>query len=416
MLTNKMLTASAAETGSIIVSIGTPSTTTSDITLGNPAIASDGVVVAIRVTATPAPIEVIKFDFDGNLLWKRRLSFSSQMSNLSNVQVDSSDNVYISISGRNSGSINSVVLVKYNSSGVLQWQRKLTAADSIVQTELCLDNSGNPIIACTANVTVEVIKYNTSGTLQWRRRLTVASGNNTVNSAVSDASGNIFVGIQSGSSGSFRANIVKYNNSGVLQWQSQYYLGATGGPKIDIGSVGSIFSTQYITSGGQKGCIAKLDSSGTLVSSYTINGTQGGTNLKCAEGSVFVPILSEGTLIELDESLSITTQRRTYGTVGGTSTGAAYGANKVGTLVVYGGYASQTSTGNEGVFLLTNDYSAATGTYGWITHDNQSYSLTSATLTNTAGPFTDAAGSFTDAAGDITDAAGSLTLTVYPKD
>ena len=91
--------------------------------------------------------------------------------------VDSNNNCYV---GGIYGTSTTGFISKYNSSGVLQWQRKLSQNGSSYGYGIALDSSNNVFI--TGQLTdstrsnMLVAKYNTSGTLQWQRNLYENSG------------------------------------------------------------------------------------------------------------------------------------------------------------------------------------------------------------------------------------------------
>lgn len=379
-------------------------------------------VGSLSVAGSPNTAEIVKFDVSGSTIWNRKLSLSTFLNAYCHVEVHTSNDVYVLLLGRNSGSNNWVVLVKYNSSGAIQWQRKISDSANIANHHLALDASGNPIVGATRTSTpssAEIIKYNGSGSVQWRRRLSVSSGICSISGIKCDSSNNIFVGVTSGSSPSFRGNIVKYNSSGVLQWQTQYFLGSTSGSMIAIDSSGNIYTAGYVSSGSQIACVAKHNSSGSATSAITLSGSNQPASSIFADnsGNIYLAYAyPSGALLKLNSSLSILWQKSIYGTAGGSTAGRAYNAKSNGDgLLLYAGSATQTSTGYEAVFGTFTDDGAGSGTYGWMTYGDISWATTSVTLTNTSGTFTDAAGGLSDSAGDATDAAGTVTSATYTR-
>lgn len=103
-------------------------------------------------------------------------------------------------------------LIKFNTSGVVQWQKD--GMGSRVN-DIFVDSSDNVYAASTKTGVgaAQLYKYNSSGTLQWSREHGA-----TLRSVVVDASGNVFVtGFLNTSDISTR----KYNSSGTLQWSKR---------------------------------------------------------------------------------------------------------------------------------------------------------------------------------------------------
>ena len=69
---------------------------------------------------------LMQYNNSGTLQWQKKITLSGgTLSGGLNV-VDSSGNIYFAINGSISGAPNFVLLLKFNSSGTLQWQRKIT--------------------------------------------------------------------------------------------------------------------------------------------------------------------------------------------------------------------------------------------------------------------------------------------------
>jgi hypothetical protein len=103
------------------------------------------------------------------------------------------------------------------------WNISLTTPTGLITSvRTNMDSSGN--VYCTGRTTssnVFIAKINSSGTLQWSSCLTHPNGDSQMSAPTIDASGNIYFGGQiDGASGVNAYNyLVKYNSSGVLQWQ-----------------------------------------------------------------------------------------------------------------------------------------------------------------------------------------------------
>ncbi|MBI3123960.1 MAG: SBBP repeat-containing protein [Ignavibacteriales bacterium] len=201
-----------------------------------------------------------KYDANGALLWANSAEGDSYDYGKS-IAVDGSGNVYITGSFSSqaffgteylfSTGSEDVFFAKYNSSGTIQWAKKVGGTNSEDCNSIIVDGSSNIYIAGgfqgtadfdpsagTTNLTsagsldVFFAKYNYSGDLQWAKNIS-GTDYDIGNSTAVDGSGYVFVtGFFSGttdfdpsggttnltSAGSNDAFFAKYNSSGVLQW------------------------------------------------------------------------------------------------------------------------------------------------------------------------------------------------------
>ena len=119
-----------------------------------------------------------KVNSDGtSITWARKLETSRRNANLYDITLDSSGNV-IGVGNVNTNTSSEAILVKYNSSGVLQWQRKVDGGSSLVFEGVITDSSGNIYCAGHSQTGADptfngliLFKYNSSGVLQWKRRV-----------------------------------------------------------------------------------------------------------------------------------------------------------------------------------------------------------------------------------------------------
>jgi hypothetical protein len=177
---------------------------------------------------------IAKFHSDGVMQWRRNLLSGSNLNEISTIQdmkIDSAENVYVAGSIRDS-SFSVPVVIKYNSSGVMQWQRKSfpgtgASTNQIGSLFYSLAITNTDEIICTTNAPTSggtnyastVLKFNSSGTLLWKTRLQFSSFSSDARSPVVDSSGNIYFVARLGTG---LINLVKLNSSGVLQWQIPY--------------------------------------------------------------------------------------------------------------------------------------------------------------------------------------------------
>jgi uncharacterized delta-60 repeat protein len=214
---------------------------------------------------------ITKYDTSGTIQWQRRLGGSSSDYG-QGIAVDSSGNVYVTgyTASPSGGVQNDVLIAKYDTSGTIQWQRTLGDVDSDEGYGIAVDSSGNVYVAgiATSAINVLIAKYNTSGTIQWQRRL--GAGSDYGRGIAVDSSGNVYVTGQINSQGAGGTDVLitKYNTSGTIQWQR-----TLGGSISDVGlgiavdSSGNVYVTGWTNSQGAGGTdvlITKYDTSGTI--------------------------------------------------------------------------------------------------------------------------------------------------------
>mgnify|MGYP006275065403 CR=1 FL=1 len=204
-------------------------------------VSGNGYIVG-RVASTPYDSAgfVFKIDTSGVPVsgWKfgNTTTGSGEYSNLSGVAVDSDGNVYC-VGGITTSSVSGGLLVKFNSSGSVVWQKVFsdTVSNSIFnfgsQKPIVIDSSGNIYVVAGnyGSTNSELFKFDSSGTLLWARKY--AWGSAASGSGVTvDFAGNVYIMfmayVGTGANAS-RLVTVKYNSSGVIQWQRYWSTSAT---------------------------------------------------------------------------------------------------------------------------------------------------------------------------------------------
>lgn len=147
--------------------------------------------------------------------------------------VDSSGNIYLAGTTSNFGAGgDDIALIKYNSLGVQQWNRTWGGINNDSACAIALDSSNNIYITGTYDRSgvippisgnIVLLKYNSSGQLQWNATWG-GSGLEKGNAIALDSSGNIYI---AGLTISFAVGytdmvLVKYNNLGEQQWNTTW--------------------------------------------------------------------------------------------------------------------------------------------------------------------------------------------------
>lgn len=233
--------------------------------------------------------------------WQTTGFYRNGTAQVTSTFVDSSNNLYVS--GYYTDTSTYGFLAKYNSLGVLQWQRSLLRTQTICYG-ITADSSGNVYV--TGNNTVSstrylfVAKYNSSGVIQWQKEASVSSNGNSI---TVDSSGNIYIGgtyVDSGS-GINRLAFFKLDSNGnhslarTLAYNDAAPFEYIGAIKVD--SSGNI----YIAGNGYDNnvatyyaLVAKYNSSGTIQWQRQISGSFSNSNVAArgvdvdASGNVYV--------------------------------------------------------------------------------------------------------------------------------
>ena len=332
------------------------------------------------------------------------------------VFTDSSGNVYTTgraIEGGGSFGERSTVS-KYDSSGTLLWQRLLDSAAGTsgnFQTySIVVDSSGNVFVGgmhyFSSNYRDVIIKYNSSGTLQWKRSLAQDTQNGMDGALLALSSSDELYVAGKGHDGSnpFYCYVAKLNNSdGLTAWQRKLSTGLydTCG-SITVDSAGSVYiggyAKQYST---PIGFIAKYNSSGTIQFQSAITGATSPVSslYSNAAGSIF--IATTNRVIRITSSGVISSQFKTNGSnlkLSGTGT----------TL-----YAAGSFNGVPSFIDVPDTFTTISGQAGSAIISGSRFTLTSLGATDSAGSLTNIASTINDTAAgaSITNAVASSTPT-----
>ena len=177
-------------------------------------------------------IGIVKLNSSGTLQWSRRLGVQTSESNrnhmeqnaLTCTETDGSGNTYIC--GYDVGPAYSAhtvrpLLAKWNTNGTLQWQKNLTGSNFFYA--ITLESSGNNIYTGGGGPnSSEVIKWNSSGTLLWQKTISFYG---YVADMASDIENNVYVVADNRENSEQRVSIFKLNSSGTILWQRKISAG-----------------------------------------------------------------------------------------------------------------------------------------------------------------------------------------------
>lgn len=207
--------------------------------------------------------------------------------------VDSSNNIYW-VGGSDKDGNTAPLIVKTNSSLSTTWQKRITnvTGTNAYFSGVTLDSSniyaaGRNIDSVTSSVDSLLVKYNTSGVVQWQKGLinNSSGGNEEWKSVTLDNSGNVIVigEVENSGLGFFQTQIAKYTAAGVLSWQREYGNSASVNvpsylSDIQKDSDGNLYAILYIrvgTQGGRDIALLKFDTSGNLTWQRAIGSATG---------------------------------------------------------------------------------------------------------------------------------------------
>jgi hypothetical protein len=294
------------------------------------AFSSNGVAFGTTLANSgSSDIFIVKYNTNGIVQWVTRIA-SSGFDTAYGIATDSSGNIYICGQGGSSGAVTAfnsngvafsptitnsgrdVIVVKYNTSGFVQWVARLASAGEEIGHGIATDSGGNvyivgvtpsatvvtafssngvafsPTIANSGNTDAFLVKYNINGIVQWVARV-ASIGGDVGYGIATDVGGNVYVTGEGGSgsgvattafssngnafspaiasSGSSDAFVVKYNTSGIVQWATK--IASTG---LDIGFAISTDSDSNVYVTGQGG--VNLD-----LTAFNANGTAFATTI-----------------------------------------------------------------------------------------------------------------------------------------
>lgn len=372
--------------------------------------------------------ELAKYNSLGTIQWQKRLTGGTDSTGLS-VYVDSSGNSYICgySDGNPSGSY-AIQFAKYDTSGNVSWQRYLTGGGAgAYGSAITADSSGN-VYVCgngtnTGYAAAQIAKYNSSGTVQWQRRLDLSASSidTPVNSIAVDSSANVYICGYYLNSGTQDIYLAKYNTSGTLQWQRR--LGGTGdqiGLGISADSSGNVYITGYTVGATVSSVVAKYDTSGAIQWQQTLTGSgseQGYSVTVDSSGNVYFcgrnTTTSNAFLIAKYNTSGVLQWQRILS--GGDAYGRGIAVDSSNNYYICG-YSDQRSGNNDFLFAKLPTDGTKTGTYvvGGYSYNYATSSLTDATssLTAATSALTASSSAMTAGTTTMTEATSTLTSSV----
>ena len=304
--------------------------------------------------------------------------------NGNSMSVDSNDRIYFPAYYREDTNYpylpQSGWIGQYNEFGALKWQRSIGGSNATTfgaENELlfssCLspDNQYLYVIGSTSMGSDNgiIFKYDTSGNVQWKK-LIGDSGDNDFYGSVTDSSGNLYIaGGYSPNAGQGKANIIKLNSSGVIQWQK--FLASTSGYRhMAIDSSNNIYVCGTIDGGPADCLVVKYNTSGSVQWQKRI--TRGSSNYW--EGSFCIALDSSSNVYITGYSNHDSSSDDQPFLLKMNSSGTFQWARKFGN---YGGSSGNTAEccaidQNDNVYVTGRDKTNTSGTDAYIVKLNSS--------------------------------------------
>ena len=221
-------------------------------------------------------LAAVKFDTSGNITWQRFLyGNASSQSELGGIGIDSSNNVIIAGQYQSSGIFYAIV-AKYNSSGTIQWQRRVTGTTEYNPELVAVDSSSNIYVTISGNSAAgtHLLKFNSSGTLQWQRKFSITSSSfSPISMSIDNTNSNVVFSTTSGSVGFTVAYPMDGSKTGSYSVGGSTVVIAAGTLTESAGNANDIAGN--MTTGGTP--IAALNQ--TFPTTSTVTNTVAKTNL-----------------------------------------------------------------------------------------------------------------------------------------
>ncbi|MEP7128204.1 MAG: SBBP repeat-containing protein, partial [Chitinophagales bacterium] len=229
----------------------------------------------------------IKYNASGTQQWLKYgdRSFTDRATSMA---IDASANIYVTGWSSN-GSNDDFYTIKYNSSGITQWSKVVDGVDQDRALAITVDGSGNVYVTGQSdgdntpfvNLNFRTVKYNASGVLQWNVVYDGSAGNDDIPSAIAVSGGEVFVtGISDVNATPVISNnivTIKYSSAGSAVWTNVY---AGSGGFDDVGNAlltdasGNSFVAGYEEDNHQQrnALILNYSNSGAQLFNNTFNG------------------------------------------------------------------------------------------------------------------------------------------------
>ena len=209
--------------------------------------------------------------------------------NSTGIVIDAAGNVYVCGTSLRTGSDYDMAVIKYNASGVLQWQIYNGSTFYDEARSITVDGTGAPIVAggfqpSATNTDYRTLKLNAaSGATTWSVDFTSAGNNlDLAVDVTTDGSNNVYVTGHSFNAGQdLNVRTIKYNSAGTQVWNTQWNenntLNSYDMPSdISVDGSGNVYVLATVFNGAVSDddiLILKYNSAGTVTNNVELNGS-----------------------------------------------------------------------------------------------------------------------------------------------
>jgi uncharacterized delta-60 repeat protein len=217
-----------------------------------------------------------KYDSAGTIQWQQTLSGGQATEeSVKSIAIDSNDNLYVTGFTRIDAGTSWVLIYKYNSEGVIQWQQTLGNGvfnDSGVA--ITIDSSDNVYVCGDNSNYFQLVKYDSAGIVQWHIKTSDRADGLAV---TTDSSGNVYA---FGTNDSYDIMLVKYDSAGNFQWEKGLDSNGINEPaEITTDSNDNIYMTGYLYGAL---LIMKFNTEGVIQWQRTLSGAEDDTSYTIA--------------------------------------------------------------------------------------------------------------------------------------
>jgi uncharacterized delta-60 repeat protein len=217
-----------------------------------------------------------KYDSAGTIQWQQTLSGGQSTEEfVSDMAIDSNNNVYVTGYTRIDAGTSWLLIYKYNSEGVIQWQQTLgNGIFGDTGTAITIDSSDNVYVCGRFVNYFQLVKYDSAGVVQWQ----IQTSDNAQGRAVTtDSSGNVYA---FGTNDSYDIMLVKYDSAGNFQWEKGLDSNGINEPaEITTDSNDNIYMTGYLYGAI---LIMKFNTEGVIQWQRTLSGAEDDTSYTIA--------------------------------------------------------------------------------------------------------------------------------------